>query len=362
MLYVGVDLHRKRSHVTALNEQGGIVLNRRIENSPERFVRIFGELAPEPLAVAFEATYGWSWFADLLSDAGIEAHMAHPLATKAIAAGRVKNDAVDARTLAHLLRTHLLPEGWIAPPAIRERRRLVRTRASFQRIGSRLRCQIHALLADHGAHPPMQRLFGPAGRQYLASLELPAVARGRIDAALRLIDAAAAEVTSLDRELRAVFAADARIAQLLPIPGIGFITAATVLAEVGEVSRFRSADQLCSWAGLTPSERSSDEHTRRGHISKQGSRWLRWIMVEAAASAVRNPELRRLFERVAHRRGSKIARVAVARRLLTLCFYALRESDGCRAFPVRARSSRPIRPSALAQSHGLPDGTAAVTD
>src|SRR6266511_1794795 len=122
MLYVGVDLHRKRSHVTALNEQGGIVLNRRIENSPERFVRIFGELAPEPLAVAFEATYGWSWFADLLSDAGIEAHMAHPLATKAIAAGRVKNDAVDARTLAHLLRTHLLPEGWIAPPAIRERR------------------------------------------------------------------------------------------------------------------------------------------------------------------------------------------------------------------------------------------------
>jgi transposase len=238
----------------------------------------------------------------------------------------------------------------------------VRARASFQRIGSRLRCQVHALLADHGVHPPLQRLFGPAGRRFLASLVLPAVTRGRIDAALRLIDAGAAEVTALDRELRSVFATDARLAQLLPIPGVGFITAATVLAEVGEIGRFRSADQLCSWAGLTPSERSSDEHTRRGHISKQGSRWLRWIMVEAAASGVRNAQLRRLYERIAHRRGTKIARVALARRLLTLSFYALRDNDGCRAFPVRARASRQIRPGALAQSHGLPTRTAAETD
>lgn len=355
MLYVGVDLHRKRSHIAALDEAGTLLLNRRIDNSPQGFLRIFGELGPAPLSVVFEATYGWSWFADLLTDAGIEAHMAHPLATKAIAAGRVKNDAVDARTLAHLLRTHLLPEGWIAPPLVRERRRLVRARASLVRISSRLRCQIHALLAEQGVHPPVERLFGPAGRQYLANLELPPVTRGRIDAALRLVDASRAEVAITDRELRMAFACDARIAQLLPIPGIGFITAATVLAEVGEIERFGSADQLCSWAGLTPTERSSDEHTRRGHISKQGSRWLRWVMVEAAASAVRNPGLRLLAERVARRRGTKIARVALARRLLTLSFYALRNNDGCRAFPVRARS-RQLRPGALAQSHGLPQG------
>jgi transposase len=353
MLYVGVDLHRKRSHVAALDEAGTLLLNRRIDNSTEGFRRIFGELAPAPLSVAFEATYGWSWFADLLADAGIDSHMAHPLATKAIAAGRVKNDAVDARTLAHLLRTHLLPEGWIAPPQIRERRCLVRARAALVRISSRLRRQIHAFLAEQGVQPPVERLFGPTGRAFLASLELPGVTRGRIDANLRLIDAAAAEVTIIDRELRAAFAGDTRIQQLLPIPGIGFVTAATVLAEVGEIERFASADQLCSWAGLTPTEHSSDKHTRRGHISKQGSRWLRWVMVEAAASAVRNPSLRQLAERIARRRGTKIARVALARRLLTLSFYALRDDDGCRAFPVRART-RPIRAGALAQSHGLP--------
>src|SRR5215216_7291891 len=88
MVYVGVDLHRKRSHVVALSPAGEVVLSRRIGNAPAEFWRLFGELEPQPIEVAFEATYGWSWFADLLADAGIAAHMAHPLATKAIAAAR----------------------------------------------------------------------------------------------------------------------------------------------------------------------------------------------------------------------------------------------------------------------------------
>src|SRR4030095_14854329 len=110
MVYVGGDLHRKRSHVVALDPAGEVVLSRRIGNAPAEFLRIFGELEPQRIEVVFEATYGGSWFADLLADVGIPAHMAHPLATKAISAARVKNDAVDAKTLAHLLRTNLLAE------------------------------------------------------------------------------------------------------------------------------------------------------------------------------------------------------------------------------------------------------------
>jgi hypothetical protein len=202
MVYLGVDLHRKRSVVTALAEDGTVMLSRRIASAAEPFRRVFGELEPWSLSVVFEATYGWHWFADLLADAGIEAHMAHPLATKAISAGRVKNDSVDARTLAHLLRTHLLPEAWIAPTEVRERRRLVRTRTSLVRIRSRLRCQVHAILADHCVQPPLESVFGPAGRRFLKSVELPAVDRGRVDAALRLTDAVTAEVIGLDKELR----------------------------------------------------------------------------------------------------------------------------------------------------------------
>ncbi len=364
MVYLGVDLHRKRSVVTALAEDGTVMLSRRIQSCPEDFRRVFGELEPWSLSVAFEATYGWSWFADLLADAGIEAHMAHPLATKAIAAGRVKNDSVDARTLAHLLRTHLLPEAWIAPPGVREQRALARTRTSLVRIRSRLQCQVHGILADHCVQPAVDALFGPAGRRFLASVELPPVDRSRIDAALRLIDSITAEVSALDAQLRTVFRGDERLGRLLPIPGVGFLSACIVLAEVGDITRFHSPEQLCSWAGLTPTEHSSDEHTRRGHISKQGSRWLRWVMVEAATRPTVHPKLRRFHDGIASRRGKKIARVALARLLLTLCFYALRDQGGCRAFPVRARAraSRQIRPGALAVGHDLLTGTVAISD
>ena len=339
MVYLGVDLHRKRSHVVALGHDGEELLNRRIDTGSEAFAGVFGELEPSPLEVAFEATFGWGYLAELLTDAGIPAHMAHPLATKAISSARVKNDTVDARTLAHLLRANLLPEAWIAPPEVREARRLVRMRTGLVRIRSRLKCQIHAVLAEHGVLPAMSDLFGEGGRRLLADLDLPVVSRQRIEANLRLIDATTAEVDVAEREMRRLFARDARIHRLLPIPGIGFITAASIIAEVGEVGRFPDADRLCSWAGLTPSERSSAEHTRRGHISKQGSRWLRWVMVEAASSARHDPALRRFSDRIASRRGERIARVALARRLLTLCFYALRDEQGCRAYPVAAPTS-----------------------
>jgi hypothetical protein len=201
MVYVGVDLHRKRSHIVALDPAGEVVLSRRIGNAPTEFLRLFGELEPQPVEVAFEATYGWSWFADLLADAGIPAHMAHPLATKAISAARVKNDAVDARTLAHLLRTNLLAEAWIAPPDARQARRLVRTRAGMVRMRSRVQSQLHALLADLGIIPELTTLFGPAGRRWLAELQLPVAERSRLDAGLRLIDAITVEVTQANGEL-----------------------------------------------------------------------------------------------------------------------------------------------------------------
>jgi transposase len=174
MVYVGVDLHRKRSHVVALDPTGEVMLSRRIGNAPAEFLRIFGELEPAPIEVVFEATDGWSWFADLLADAGIPAHMAHPLATKAVAAARVKNDAVDARTLAHLLRTSLLAEAWIAPPAAREARRLVRTGLGWSGCAHGCNPQLHALLADLGVIPELTTLFGPAGRRWLADLPMPA--------------------------------------------------------------------------------------------------------------------------------------------------------------------------------------------
>jgi len=180
MLSVGIDLHRRRSDLVGVDDLGGVVWKHRISSSPADFLRVFGELQPGSFEVAFEATYGWGWLADLLEDAGIPAHMSPPLATKAISSARVKNDTVDATTLAQLLRTHLLPEAWIAPPQAREARRLVRSRAALVRIRSRLRCQVHAILADHGIVPEMSDLFGVGGRRFLAEVSLPPLSRNRI--------------------------------------------------------------------------------------------------------------------------------------------------------------------------------------
>jgi transposase len=218
---------------------------------------------------------------------------------------------------------------------------------------SRLQSQAHALLADLGIIPELTTLFGPAGRQWLAELDLPAAARGRLDAGLRLIDAITIEVGHADTDLRARFARDPRVRRLLPIPGIGLVTAATVVAEVWEIGRFPSPERLCSWAGLTPGERTSDAHTRRGHITKQGSRWLRWTLVEAATSAVRDPQLGRFAQQIAQRRGPKIARVhwpgGCSPCATTPCATRVAAVP---TPPPRRRSRRP-GPGALGVCHGL---------
>ena len=361
MVYIGVDLHRKTTQVAAVDGEGKLLVNRKVPTSGPDILRVFGEVAAEatPTAVAFEATFGWGWFADLLRDAGLEVHMAHPLATKAIANARVKNDAVDAKTLAQLLRAGMLPEAWAAPLEVREARRLVRMRTSLVRMRSRVRAQVHAVLAEHGVATPMSDLFGKEGRRLLEELRLPELSQGRLEACLRLIDDLGKEIEIADTEMLALFETDPRTRRLLPIPGIGPTIAAILLAEVWDVSRFPSAEHLCAWAGLTPTERSSADHTRRGHISKQGSRWLRWVMVEAAVRGLGNPQLGGFYTSIEKRRGSKIARVALARRLLTLAYYALRDEGGCRAFPVPTEIPRGRARSLIDMAS---PGTAAIAD
>ena len=171
MVYVGIDLHRSRSQIAVLDQQGGELLSRRIANDREIFLELLHGLGDD-VQVALEATYGWEWLADLLEDAGVELHLAHPLRTKAIAAARVKTDAVDARTLAHLLRTDLLPEAYIAPRELRDLRDLLRHRVALTRIRSALKQRVGAILAKQGIARPYSNLFGPGGSRFLTELEL----------------------------------------------------------------------------------------------------------------------------------------------------------------------------------------------
>ena len=185
-VYVGIDVHRKRSQVAVVAEDGKVQLNKNTVNGAEPVLRLIGGLPPGT-PVAFEAAFGWSWLAELLEDYGFEAHLVHPLRCKAIASARLKNDKVDAATLAQLLRADLLPEAWIAPHPVRQLRALLRHRAGLVRLRTMLQNRIHAVVADFGYDRAGSYLTGP-GRGWLAGLELPAISRELVTDYLAVID------------------------------------------------------------------------------------------------------------------------------------------------------------------------------
>jgi transposase len=340
---VGIDLHRSRSHVAVLDADGQQLVSRRITNHPAAFLELLAGVEGD-CRVALEATYGWEWLADVLEDAGYELHLAHPTRTKAIAAARVKTDAVDARTLAHLLRADLLPEAYIATRELRDLRDLLRHRVALTRMRSALKNRVGAVLAKHGIQRPYSDLFGPGGRRFLAALDLREAPRRRLDSMLCLIDDFTREIEATTAEIEQRAAADPYVEVLCQIRGVGRYIAMLIIAEIGDVTRFPSARHLCSWAGLAPTVRNSDQRVRLGHISGQGSPTLRWALVEAAQHAGRGSgPLRHTYDRITKRRGKQIAKVAIARQILTLCYYGLRDGEiRCLAPRVKARPIRPL--------------------
>jgi transposase len=322
--YVGIDLHRRRSVIVRHDEHGEVLAQVRIDNDPVALACAIEQAGPDP-EVVLEATYGWYWAADVLQAAGARVHLAHPLGVKGWTYRRVKNDERDAAGLADLLRMNRLPESWIAPRAVRELRELVRYRAKLVALRSGLKAQVHAVLAKEGIAAPVSDLFGKAGMALLADAPLARAYRLRVASLIDLIDAFDYEVEFLRRTIAEQLAGNPGYTAVQTIPGVGPTFAAVFIAEIGDVGRFRRPEQLCSWAGLTPKHHESDATVRRGHITKQGSKLVRWAAVEAIQRLPVDLKLRADRDRIADRRGRNIAKVAAARRLLTLVYYGLRD-------------------------------------
>ena len=272
-----------------------------------------------------EATYGWYWAVDALQAGGAKVHLARPLGIKAFEYRRVKNDVRDAQDLADLLRMGRLPEAWIAPPPTRELRELVRHRAKLVGLRSHCKAEVHAVLAKCGVQVLMSDLFGLAGTELLDRLDLPAPYAARIASLRRLMDDLDFEINVFAGIIRGRMAHEPGYTAVQKIPGIGPTLAAVLVAEIGDITRFASASKLTCWAGLTPKHHESDTHVRRGRITKQGSRLVRWAAIESVKTVSKTSEVGVLRERVADRRGRNIGSVAAARRQLELVFYALRD-------------------------------------
>ena len=326
---VGMDLHRRRSVLVRMTEDGRRLGTARITNSPAELRAQIARAGTSP-KVVLEATYGWYWAADTLAAAGAEVHLAHPLGVKAFSYRRVKNDERDAADLADLLRMGRLPEAWIAPSRVRELRELTRYRRRL--VGLRTSCkdQVHAVLAKLGVPVTCTDIFGVAGTAWLDQLGLPQPYAGKVTSLRQLTAELTAEISMLSEVTADLLRGDRGYQVIQQLPGIGPVLAAVITAEIGDVSRFKTAGQLCSWAGLTPRHRESDIKVARGHVTKQGSRMLRWALIEAIQRIPADSVIGAAKQAIIARRGKEarsIAKVAAARRLLTLVYYGLRDGQ-----------------------------------
>jgi transposase len=333
MRHIGLDIGRDFAHVAVVEGTGHARRLPRVAMGDE--FRAFAEtLGPED-SVALEASTNTWALADLLGRHAGRVVVSNPLATRAIAAAKRKTDDIDAATLAELLAADYLPPVWQPDEATRRLRRLASHRAGLVRDRTAVRNRVAAIVSRRLLRPPASDVFGIRGRAWLASLELPPDERLALDAAIRLDAVLTEQVEAAERAMAALVVDDPRMRRLLTIPGIGLVTAAGILAVVGDVGRFDRPAKLVSYLGLDPRVRQSgDRPAMRGHISRAGQAHARGLLCEAAHAAVRSPgPLAGFHARLRARRGGGVAIVATARKLAVLVWHLLTKDEDCRFAP-----------------------------
>jgi len=324
MLYVGIDFHKSYSFITEMDKAGVIKRQVKLANNRDTLTNYI-DLLPTNTKIAIEATCNWYYFYELVEDYDLDISLAHPLKTKAIASARLMNDKISSETLAHLLRADLLPTAYIPNQTTRDMREVLRTHAFLIAQRTRFKNRVHAILLKNGINCPYTNVFGKRSLGWLNALDLRPCYQQAIENYTHLAEALEKEIKSLKDIIHAL-ANENNYARLLDThPGISYYSGLLIAVEIGDVTRFANHGKLCSYAGLVPSMHASGGKVHMGHITKQGSKWLRWILVECASHAVKkSPHYHALYTRVAHKHGKGKARVAVARSMLRAMYYMLK--------------------------------------
>ena len=325
-MYIGMDTHGSYAYVVIVRADGRIVDETRLSYG-EHFATL-KEFAREHAGaeVAIEATGHYRPIYETL-DAHMAVTLVNPAKTRAIAEAKVKNDRVDAKILAHLLRTDMLAESYVPPKEIRERRDLVRARKQFVANRTREKNRLQALLKRTG-NPYRTEIYGRHRQAFLDDLDLSTVNQAVLAGHLAVIDTLDDQITALDREIEAQAIASREAELLMTIPSVSYFSALLITAEIGEIDRFADAKKLVSYAGLDPSVRQSGETERRGGITKQGSADLRWILVQCANTSVKyDAYLGEFYRQLKQRKNHNIAIVATARKLLVAIYHMLTKKE-----------------------------------
>jgi transposase len=330
MLHAGLDLSRKKVDVCLLSEQGehlGQLVTPPDGDALRSFARRIEETYREPVCAVVESMTGARFVHDTLEQAGWAVEIADAQKVKGLAPLACKTDRIDSRVLATLSQRDLVPAIWLPDPRVREERELARFRLHLVKHKSALKCRVHSTLINFGRACPVTVLFGAEGRRLLARLDVPEPWRGNVTASVELIDDLERQISAVNRRLKAGHADHRYIPLLLSAPGVGWVLAFTIAAEIGAIERFPSPEKLAGYTGLCPRVNQSGDRDRRGPLTKHGPTYLRWALLEATMHALRHPAYAQRYQRNKRRlgkqRGAKVAQIDIARRLAHAIWHML---------------------------------------
>jgi transposase len=330
MLHAGLDLSRRKVDVCLLSESGEHL--DQLATAPDAdalrtLARRIEETHRESVCAVIESMTGARLVHDTLEQEGWDVEIADAQKVKGLAPLACKTDKIDSQVLAVLSHRDLVPAIWLPDPRVREERELARFRLHLVKHKSALKNRIHSILINFGRPCPVTDLFGVEGRQLLARIELPEPWRGNITASLELIDDLEAQIAEINTRLKDGHADHPYIPLLLSAPGIGWVLAFTIAAEIGEIERFASPEKLTGYTGLCPRVNQSGDKDRRGPLSKHGPTYLRWALLEATMHALKHPAYSERYQRnkrrLGRQRGAKVAQVDIARRLAHAIWHML---------------------------------------
>lgn len=323
MWHLGIDLHRHTVVIAALNDAGEVRPVVRFECSEADRIASYC-VGFQPFRCVIEATSTYRWLYKLLSPLGTVL-LAHPFRLRAMVQRRSKTDRLDAMLLAQLLRIDQIPPAYIPSERYQALREVTRQRCRLTSSQTQVKSFLRWLLARHNLLAPYKSPFGPRGLYWFRRQDFGPVDNPIRDELLERLEHFNQALTAMERQLEGLRPQYPEAEVLIELHGIGLFSALLIVSEFGDVRRFRTAKQAGAYTGLTPKVDQSGGHCYIGHISKQGSPWLRWILLEAAMKIVhQDVGLANFYTRIRKRASAKIARVATARKLAEICWKRLR--------------------------------------
>lgn len=333
-LYVGIDLHKHFCYVCVKEFNGTVRTQKKVPSKKDELTQFFAKYKEYDIQAVCEATSNYYWLFETLDSLKITVILAHPLKVRAIADARIKSDKIDAGILADLLRSDMIPQSYIPPQEIRYLRELVRHRIRLVRRRSRLKLHVRDILTKCHFQDCFADIAGKTARRYLKEYDLPPVFRLQCDDTLHQIDFLEKQITKVNKIIKDSFSKTPEAQKLEKIRGLGVFSSLLIVSEIGNVNRFPSPKKLVRFAGLCPGLHQSGNTKYNKSITKEGSRYLRWVLCEAVFHAIKVPgPLREFFLSLKRTKGTQKAVIATARKMLVGIYYVLR--DDAEFKPVR---------------------------